>query len=302
MATESDSAGPGQVDHVAAGFKFMERLHLNKDEIFTASLGHDEDGTEQLLVVGGQTLVKVHANNNDEAEEVHRSDVRSVEVVPAHGLLLRFPGERWLHMVKDADAVYLRETIIESPLLPPRSATGHYIPPKGWQDDQIARLVGFVVMRAAEAEHNLGLVAAYGRAVDDFDRSIFGVTGKPLLDRLTALGETSPAIADMAERYGAWSKLRNQLVHSVRPTTDAGDLGPITHKPVMRLPGGEPYTVEKQDLPELVDLWYAFNWLYHDALRALIPLSTGVAAADLPLPDSVTGDERLPKRRPASAE
>lgn len=280
----------------------MERLHLSRDGVLTASLGRAEDGSEQLLVVGGQALVRVSASNSGEPEEVHRSDVRSVELVPARGLLLRLRGKRWLHVLKDADAAYLRETIIESPLLPPTSATGHYIPPASWRDDQIARLVGLVVMRAAEAEHNLGLVAAYGRSADDFDSSIFGVTGKSLIKRLTELGETSPAIADMAERYGVWSKLRNQLVHSVRPMTDAGDLGPMTHKPVMRLSGNEPYTVEKQDLPELVDLWYAFNWLYHDAFRAFISLSTGVAAANLPLPDSVTGDERLPKRRAASVE
>jgi hypothetical protein len=304
MAIESASGVPDSVDHVAAGFDSIERLGLNREGVVTASAGRDEDGNDQLLIVGGQTLVRVSEGAGEEPDEIHRTDMRSVELVPGSGLLLRFPGRRWLHAVRDADAAHLRETIIESPLLPPTGSNGQYIPPASWRDDQLARLVGFVVMRAAEAEHGLGLVAAYGEGTDAFDRKMFGVTGGSLSGRLTSLGAGSDAIADLAERYGAWSTLRNQLVHSIRPMTETGELGPTTHKPAMRMPDdAKPYVVAIQDLPELIDLWYAFNWLYHDALRAYLDLIAGVSAADLPMPNSVTSEEnRLPQERATSGD
>jgi hypothetical protein len=61
-------------------------------------------------------------------------------------------------------------------------------------------------------------------------------------------------------------------VHSVRPITEDGHAGPITHKPIIGGHNNSPYKVETQDLPELVDLWYAFNWLYFDAMHAFIGL------------------------------
>jgi hypothetical protein len=101
----------------------------------------------------------------------------------------------------------------------------------------------------------------------------------------------------MAERYRAWSEHRNQLVHSIRPTEN-GRPGPTTSLPIFKKKNSAPpkdlYNVQTQDLPELVDLWYAFNWLYYDAWHAYFDLSTGVEAKDLPLPNSVPGSKRLP--------
>lgn len=301
MATKFGDDGPDRVDHIVGGYQAMQRLGQSRDGVFTASLGHDEHGDEQLLVLSGQTLVRMSTKDGGASEEIHRSEIRSVELAPQGGLLFRSARKRWLHVLSDLDANNFREAFIELPLVPPTSAGGLAIPDTNWRDDQLAHMVGLVVMRAAEAEHNLGLVAALG-GTGAFDRTIFGRTGKPLAERLAALGEASPAIADMAERYNAWSPLRNQLVHSVRPMTEGGYAGPMTQKPVMGLRGNVPYTVEKQDLPELVDLWYAFNWLYFDAMHAFLKLTTGTAATDLPLPDSVWGAERLPTRRAAPAE
>jgi hypothetical protein len=278
MVTESgsDSGGPGIGDHVTAGYEALERLGLSRDGIVTASLGHDEHGAEQLLILGGQTLVRMPTNDGADCEEFHRSEIRSVELLPARGLLLRSPGRRWLHVLSDADAVFLHEAIIELPMIPPTGTGGQAIPRTGWRDNQLAHLVGLVVMRAAEAEHNLSLVAALGGAEGDIDWDIFGRSGQPLIKRLTQIGKTSPAIADMAQRYRAWSRLRNQLVHSVRPIREEGHAGPITRKPIIGGHDDSPYTVETQDLPELVDLWYAFNWLYFDAMRSSQRIRVGV--------------------------
>jgi hypothetical protein len=109
---------------------------------------------------------------------MHRTHIRSVEAVPGQGLLLRAPGHRWLHRLADAEASYLRDLFVESLLIPPTGRGGSCIPEQGWNRDQIAQFVGLVVMRAAEAEHCLSLVASYGREPGTFDRDVFWADGQ----------------------------------------------------------------------------------------------------------------------------
>lgn len=52
------------------------------------------------------------------------------------------------------------------------------LPEQGWNRDQIAQFVGLVVMRAAEAEHCLSLVASYSREPGTFDRDVFWADGQ----------------------------------------------------------------------------------------------------------------------------
>jgi hypothetical protein len=87
------------------------------------------------------------------------------------------------------------------------------------------------------------------------------------------------------------------FVHSVRSTMEDSRADPRTARPTRMKKGTPPedlYTVETQDLPDLVDVWLAFNRLYHDAWRAYVNLVTGVEAKDMPLPNSVSGSARLP--------
>lgn len=129
----------------------------------------------------------------------------------------------------------------------------------GWRHDQVAHLVGLIVMRAAEAEHMLSLLASVGQKKGSSKGNPFGRSGKKLSNHLAQIAASSPAVADILERYNAWSMHRNQLVHSIRPV-GLGMPGSETALPIISkqkdLPPRELYNVQKQDLPELVDLWY----------------------------------------------
>ena len=75
------------------------------------------------------------------------------------------------------------------------------------------------------------------------------------------------------------------FVHSVRSTMEDSRADPRTARPTRMKKGTPPedlYTVETQDLPDLVDVWLAFNRLYHDAWRAYVNLVTGVEARTCP--------------------
>lgn len=287
-------------DHVTAGFQAADRLGITDGDaaIQTVSWGSDEERRDQILIVSGQAIRLLRPDGAG-IMEIHRTDVRSVEAVPGMGLQLRTLGKKWVHRVADADAVFLREFLIEVPLVPPIGHGGLCVPEQHWSHEQVSLLVGRIVIRAAEAEHNLSLVAASAKE-EDFDRAIFGQTGKPLAERLGKIGEVSLAVADLAERYKEWSQLRNQLVHSIRPNEESGGPGPETNRVKIQKRGStsdELYTVKIQDLPDLVDMWYAFNWLWHDASRAYVYLSTGIPASDLPLPNSISACQRLPLPR-----
>lgn len=297
---QSSRSGRTLRDHAAAGFRIAKRLALFDTDpgVRTASLGLDMDGRDQLMIVGGQ-LVRILRPNGAEVGIVPRLGIRSVEVVDGLGLRLVLPDKCWIHCVSGGHANELRSFLIRMPLSTPAGRDGGVIPEQNWQFDRLANLVGKVVIRAAEAEHNLNLIAAYGSG-PDLDPTIYGRTGMALTKRLERMGKSSVAIADLAERYGAWAEQRNQLVHSVRPLTD-GRPGPATHR--MKIPSkGEaveavdiPYEVRTQDLPDLVDLWYAFNWLWFDSSHAFLTLIAGTRMEDLPMPNSVRSEKRLPR-------
>lgn len=296
MADELRPPASGPQDHVSEGYRAAEELGLTgKEFLWSASLGRDRGGEVQVLVLGAQ-CAWLASRDGGSMTEIHRPDIRSVDAVPGEGLILRAQGRRWVHIVSDVDAVYLREQFIETPILPPTGSGGQCIPEMHWRHDQMANLVGLVVMRAAEAEHMLSLVACQSQQ-QSLKSNAFGRSGKQLSQHLGKAAASSPAIADMLERYEAWSKHRNQLVHSIRPM-ERGQPGPSTALPNINRqkdsPPEEIYRVQKQDLPELVDLWYAFNWLYHDAWHAYFRLTTGMPLKDLPLPSSVSGRRRLP--------
>lgn len=90
-----------------------------------------------------------------------------------------------------------------------------------------------------------------------------------------AVRESNTVISDLAETYGPLVEPRNQLVHALRPDAD---LLRQTHRP-RRRPGSQPaeddfnYEVQEEHLPALVDLWYAFYGLKHDAMRVGIALA-----------------------------
>lgn len=297
---EPENIDSADSDHIAAGHEVASRLGLLDEEpVPIVSLGQDEHGREQVLVIGGQTIRLAVTDGSSDPLELHRTTIRSVSVLPEQGLHLVARKGQWLHQVPDTDANYLRDAIINLDLMPPRGKGGQCIPEQDWRHEQLANIVGRIVMRAAEAEHNLSLVAAYGRHPGGFDRGAFGQSGKDLIGRLKRIGQSSPAVAELAERYDLWSDLRNQLVHSVRPTEANGRPGPTTNRPIQLKRDTPPeilYAVETQDLPELVDLWYAFNWLYHDALDAYRDLSAGIELKDLPVPNSVPPADRLPHK------
>lgn len=286
------------VDHITRGWDAAAKLGLLGDAyVSMASLGLGEQGSEQVLVLTGQTVILAPTEGDGDLIEVHRMRIRSVEAIPGEGLLLRVPGSRWLHRLADVDAAYLRDHLVDLPLIPPTRNGGNYIPDQGWRHDQIAHLVGLIVMRAAEAEHLLGIVAASAVKPGTFDREVFGKTGNQLAKQLEKIGKSSEAIADIAERYRAWSSRRNQLVHSIRPTMENGRPDSKTMRPALAKKGQPPetlYTVETQDLPDLVDLWYAFNRLYLDTWHIYVRIMTGVEVKDLLQPNSVTGSDRLP--------
>ncbi|WP_125614420.1 hypothetical protein [Specibacter cremeus] len=286
------------VDHLSEGRRMADRLGLaGRDFVFAASLGLDEHGHGQVLIVGGDRVLLAPVDGSSGALEFPRAVLRSVEVDAGRGLLLRAPGQRWMHGLSDTDAAFLQELFIETPLIPPRGRDGRScIPEQGWHHEQLARLVGMTVMQAAEAEHVLGLVAAYGKKEMVFDRGAFGVSGNQLADGLDLIGKRSRVVADMAERYRAWADRRNQLVHSIRPMED-GRPGPKTHRPVLlkKSASKQPqYAIETQDLPDIVDMWYAFYSLYHDAWRAFLSLISGMDAEGLPPSNSASGSARMP--------
>lgn len=291
-------------DSFAAGHELADNLGLfQDDQVYRiASQGLDGDGNGQLLTIGDQTLCLTDIHGQMYLE-IHRSNIKTVDVAHGQGLwLTTHEGsfsvpKKWLHQVSDGDAEYIRNCLINFPPAPPIGDNGQVIPEGDWRNEQLSRMVGRIVMRAAEAEHNLGLVAAHAGVSKKINFQIFGRTGGPLTEKLKSLGNRSPAIADMGERYEAWSSLRNQLVHSIRPADPTGRPGRLTKKPNITKKDQSPgdlYTVAEQGLPSLVNMYYAYNWLYHDALRAYLQLATGVTVEELSMPDSVTGANRLP--------
>lgn len=291
-------------DHFSTGHEAAERLGLftNEQAYRIASQGLGRNGDEQILIIGDQVL-RISTLDGTMLLDIHRNNIRSVEVEPGQGLLLITKvgtfetHQEWLHRVPDHASKYLRDCLIKLTLYPPTGTDGQAIPETDWRHEQLARLVGQIVMRAAEAEHNLSLLAAQVGLSGKFNYQIFGRTGEPLTEQLKRLGETSPALADMAERYEAWSKLRNQLVHSIRPMEPDGRPGTTTKKPNITKKGQDSnglYTVKEQDLSDLVDMYYAYNWLFHDSSRAYLELATGTAAENLSMPNSVSSAMRLP--------
>lgn len=306
MTTDHSQDGPnaGPADHLVAGREIATSLGLPDNEmLLAASLGRNDAGNRQVLVLGGLTVTLVAADNAAEREELPRSQIRSVDAVAGTGLVLRLGlGRQTVHRLGDREAEQFRDLIIEMPITPFNNGGGHVIPEQDWRRDRIARLVGQVVVRAAEAEHMLGVMASSWSGQLDFQA--FGQSGKPLSAALDRLGESNRVAADMAERYSAWSDLRNQLVHSVRPNLRDGRPDSKTFRPV-RVKQGDPlpehlYLIEDQDERQIVDVWYAFNWLYHDAFRAWVQVATGVDPSELPPSNSVVGNRRLPDRNAAT--
>jgi hypothetical protein len=299
-------------DSITAGREIAKKLGLFEENqaIRIASLGTDDTGTEQLLLIDNQTL-RVSTLEGSELLEVHRDSIVTIEVEnidpePNQRLLLTVRNgvlgmaEEWAHRT-DHNGRYLKDTLIKMTPLPPTGSHNQAIPRSDWRYDEIALMVGKIVMRAAEAENTLSIVAA---RADGFEPKAFGQTGEQLTKHLKRLGETSPAIKDLAERYEAWTPLRNQLVHSTRPMDRQGRPGMETMKQnrlkqgaIENLSKGDFYTVEKQDQSALVDMYYAYNSLRHDALDAYMELIQGVSVENLTVPKSVPKEQRLPSGR-----
>ncbi|NUL44306.1 hypothetical protein F7P69_03735 [Cellulosimicrobium funkei] len=284
-------------DSLQSGHEFAAKAGLLDESAgpAIAYLGFDEQGERQLLIVDSWTL-RTADRAGQPTRELQRNEVRSVELDSDEGLRFRGRGWQFKHRVSRHDAEYIRESLIEWPYIPPTGTEGQAIPESDWRHERLARMVGQVVMRAAEAEHALSLVAVHSGDKAP-NHEAFGKSGRQLVQALKKCAATSSAIADMCERYDLWSNLRNQLVHSIRPLPSDGTVGEKTFRPKMGSKGPLPenlYDVRTQDLPELVDLYYAFNWLYHDAIRAYRDLATGIKAEDLPRPNSVHAELRLP--------
>lgn len=296
-------------DSISAGREIAEQLGLFEENqaIRIASLGTDDTGTEQLLLIDNQTL-RVSTLEGSELLEVHRDsivtiDVENIEPEPNQRLLLTVRSgvlgraEEWAHRT-DHNGRYLKDHLIQMAPLPPTGSHNQAIPRGDWRYDEIALMVGKIVMRAAEAESTLSTVAFWAGG---FEPKAFGQSGEQLTKHLKRLGETSPAIKDLAERYEAWAPLRNQLVHSTRPMDDQGRPGMKTMKQnrlkqgVMKdLSKEDFYTVERQDQSALVDMYYAYDFLRHDAFDAYMELLQGIPAEKLTVPTSVPEERRLP--------
>lgn len=271
------------VDDLHLGWERARNVDLKGERLIAASLGTDEVGQEQLLIVTGASVRISNADDDlivDEALDRLRTQYNDdcLVLYPRPASFSTF-DKRWVHISPSPSVDYLGKLIDRGSITSPtdsRGSQGRAIPDQGWRMDRLAHLVGLTVIRAAEAEHNLSISA--GIALNELgDPPKLAGTGEALVKRLRKAHQESgnqPLVistgkfnfADLADRYEGASSRRNQLVHSVRPMTSQGDPGPNTHR-LARRGASEttPYEVATQDLPEIVALWCVFDDLAHDA-------------------------------------
>lgn len=250
------------------------------DLLWVVSLGQDaNEGGGQFLSVHGEHVAITPVSGDGAPLEVPFAHIRSVEADPGHGLVIHLEaGCTVRHMVSDHVAQHLRHQIISLRPFPPRGAGGRAVPDQPWRRSRLANLVGLIVMEAAEAEHQLGWVAELaGRITDAASPRAFGESGTSLAKLLETAGRSSTVITDLAASYRPLIDSRNQLIHSIRP----GDSFPgQTHRPLRRKgkdpdPNDLAYDVRDEQLPALVDLWWPFHDLKHDASRVSWALTAG---------------------------
>ena len=141
-----------------------------------------------------------------------------------------------------------------------------------------AEHLGHVILIAAEVDTVLSALG--GQLVSGshaIDLSVWGESGKSLVDALVKVGAGRPDVLNLARRYEALYDRRNQLVHSIRPTREGPDAYVESVRPRRRQKGiraqtAMPAHIERITVPDLVQAYFDWQDLRNDAVQLLSTL------------------------------
>lgn len=259
-------------DHLEGGMTFLKQSKHNLDKIWIASAGTDDLGRPQVLVIGFNS-VQLIDHEHKVILDIGSREIRAVRAVEAIGTEVCTTGSftdgtfksSWLHHISASDATYIENLWLS---LRPLNHDGTQLNPLPWREEEYAYYVGRVVTESAKCDVALiGLTTMANLVLGRRHDHLRGQSGGRLAEALNKLGMTSPAFADLGERYGAWYTKRNFAVHGIRRTGEDGHPTSQVFKPTKNTV--ETLTeVEDQDFRDLALIWRAFYALRLDASDA----------------------------------
>lgn len=300
-------------DHLSKGRDFLRQVGRSLHHVQLASFGRNESGDPQALVLGWSAVEILDANGR-QLLEVGDRDIRGLRLIDGRGVevciskvwTFEVPTTRWMHCVRDEEAQYLEQAWLN---WVPLAHEGTQLTPLPWREEEYAYRAGRVVTEAARCDAALtGLVVAAKQILGEPASKIYGASGGILADALDRLGWHSATIADIGERYRAWYKQRNYVVHGVRGMGTSDHPLSRVFKPAKASrsqPEQSAWDVQDQDFSDLTMIWHAFWALRHDAILVLPHLATADDPEEvfsrIPQADTVLPSERLPPGQSAGS-
>lgn len=305
-------------DHIQGGSRALTEWGYPREDLFMASAGYGGNGEPQVLALGYNNLRIVNGHGEVDLEVAHRG-VRGVRAVDNLGVRVHiapgtpsfFSQSMWTHLVADNDARYLENTWF---IVPTHHHNGSQLNPLHWKEEDYAYYVGRVITEGARCDSTLIGLAMMARPLLELPQKRFhGASGTQLAEAFEELGEISPPLEDLKERYVAWYERRNLTAHGFRLTDPDGRPHSQVYKP-NKGQGKQPpevlFEIEEQDFADLAKIWRAFYYLNYDATQASLHLSgaarltfnaprpskeaTVKILEELPWFNSVSESERLP--------
>lgn len=295
-------------DHLHDGMAIANALSYARDSYLFASLGKQQDGSSQVLILG-RSHIEIVEPTGTVLLDVGLREIRGVHRVEGLGLRVNVTGRdldgfrkrQWDHRVSDSAASELESAWLNCD---PSMHDGVQINSRPWREEEYAYYIGRVLTEAALCEVLLSnLLTHLERLGLKLARSPRGLSGSALADLLDDVGENSSAFRDIGERYRAWYDWRNFSAHGIRENDAEGKPSSRIFK-MKRKPddSGEEFEVRDQDFKDLARLWSGFYSLGHDARRAYIDLLSirgdlgdlDTQLSQLPMPNSATPENRFP--------